>query len=224
MQKRPPARLWTPNELATLQALYPDRSSAAVAAVLGREVSSVYQKAAALGLKKSAAFFAGEEAGRIRRSQQQSLVVNRFKPGQTPWNKGTKGVMPKPAPGKGFQPGDMPHTRKPIGAERRDKDGHLVRKVSETRIKKVDWQLVKNIVWREHFGEIPPGLFVVCQDRNPDNLDPGNMALVTRAENMRRNSYRTNYPPELARLVQLRGVLNRQINKLSRNQAQQDAP
>lgn len=36
---------------------------------------------------------------------------------------------------------------------------------------------------------------------------------MTRAELMRRNSLHTNYPPQLVSLVQLRGALNRQINR-----------
>lgn len=208
------AKLWSAQDIATLQALYANQSSAAVAAALGRGIRSVYQKAASLGITKSAAFFASEQAGRIRRAQQPSLVANRFKPGQTPWNKGTRGVMPVPAPGKGFLPGSMPHTHRPVGTERRDKDGHLVRKVSDTRVKAVDWQPVKNIVWCEHFGPIPPGRFVVCEDRNPDNLVPGNLALVDRGENMRRNSYHTRHP-ELASLYQLKGAINRQLVRIN---------
>lgn len=123
--------------------------------------------------------------------------------------------MPKPAPGKGYQPGDMPHTWKPIGSERRDKDGQMLRKVSDTRDKKTDWQPIKNVVWKENFGAIPLGFFVICKDRNPDNLTPDNLALVTRAENMLRNSFRTNHP-ELAQLYQLKGAINRQVNRIAK--------
>ena len=127
--------------------------------------------------------------------------------------------MPKPAEGKGFQSGNMPQTWKPIGTERRDKDGHMLRKVSDTRNKKADWQPLKNIAYIAHFGEIPSGLFVVCKDRNPDNLSPDNLAAVTRAENMRLNSFRTRYP-ELAKLYQLKGAINRQVNQINRKNEQ----
>ena len=43
-------------------------------------------------------------------------------------------------------------------------------------------------------------------------------SLMTRAELMKRNSYHNRYPKEVARLVQLRGAVTRQINKRS-NQA-----
>lgn len=215
MRQHPRAQAWTPDELATLRALYPHRSAAHVAGVLGRGLRSVYQKAASLGIRKTDKFFSSAEAGRLQRAQRHRVVGNQFKPGQKPWNKGTKGAMPAPAPGKGFQPGHVPHTHRPIGTERRDRDDHLVRKVSDTRDKKADWQPVRNIVWRTHFGEMPPGWFVICLDRDPDNLEPGNLVLVDRAENMRRNSYHNRHP-ELAPLYQLKGAINRQLTRINK--------
>ena len=55
-------------------------------------------------------------------------------------------------------------------------------------------------------------MIVVFRDRNKRNIDQANLEAITRAENMRRNSYHR-YGQEIARAVQLRGVLNRQINK-----------
>ena len=121
--------------------------------------------------------------------------------------------MPKPT--NGYRAGNMPRTWKPIGTERRDKDGHMLRKVSDTRRKHVDWQPLRNIKWRALHGGIPTGMFVVCKDRNPNNLDANNLALVDRAENMRLNSFRTRHP-ELAQLYQLKGAINRQVNKINR--------
>ena len=50
----------------------------------------------------------------------------------------------------------------------------------------------------------------------------------TRAEHMHRNSVHAHYPPEIARLVQLRGALVRQINRKARqaaaNTAESPAP
>lgn len=39
---------------------------------------------------------------------------------------------------------------------------------------------------------------------------------MSRHENMRRNSYHTNYPPEVARLVQLKGAISRQVNRIKK--------
>jgi hypothetical protein len=40
--------------------------------------------------------------------------------------------------------------------------------------------------------------------------------LITRSENMRRNSYLTRYPKEVADVIRLRGALNRKINNRSK--------
>jgi hypothetical protein len=42
--------------------------------------------------------------------------------------------------------------------------------------------------WEKHFGKIPDGKNVVFKDRNPFNLDPNNLELVTNAELARKNS------------------------------------
>ena len=210
---------WTEAEISILHRLYPHQSTVSIAKLLGRGIGSVYQKAATLGISKTVDYLNSADSGRSKPGQSPS-PMHRFKKGLVPWNKGTRGVMPSPAPGKGYQPGNVPHTHRPVGSERRDKDGHLVRKVSDTRIKQVDWQLVKNIVWRQHFGEIPPGFFVICKDRQPDNLQPDNLqpdnlAIVNRSDNMRRNSFR-NCPTEMAQLYQLKGAINRQVNRINK--------
>lgn len=212
--KRAKWSVWTDADISTLRRLYPHQSSASIAKLLGRGIGSVYQKAALLGISKMADYLNSADSGRSKPGQSPS-PMHRFKKGTAPWNKGTRGVMPSPPPGKGYQPGNVPHTHRPVGSERRDKDGHLVRKVSDTHVKKVDWQLVKNIVWRQHFGEIPAGFFVVCKDRQPDNLQPDNLAIINRSDNMRRNSFR-NCPPEMAQLYQLKGAINRQINRIKK--------
>jgi hypothetical protein len=43
---------------------------------------------------------------------------------------------------------------------------------------------------------------------------------ITQRENMRRNSNWTKYPVEVARLVQLKGAINRQINRMNKEAAQ----
>lgn len=64
-------------------------------------------------------------------------------------------------------------------------------------------------------GPLPAGYIVVFADRNNRNFAPSNLEAVTRAENMRRNSYLTRYPKDVADLIRMRGVLNRKINNRS---------
>ncbi len=72
------------------------------------------------------------------------------------------------------------------------------------------------INWEAVNGPLPKGHALVFKDGNKQNTAVENLELLSRAELMRRNSYHTNYPKEVAQLVQLRGAITRQINKRSK--------
>ena len=73
-------------------------------------------------------------------------------------------------------------------------------------------------MWERAHGAIPAGHAVVFRPgrftTNPDAITEDGLELVTRAELMRRNTIH-NYPPELARLVQLKGAITRQVNRIA---------
>jgi hypothetical protein len=77
------------------------------------------------------------------------------------------------------------------------------------------------LVWEAANGPVPPGHAITflpgrrTTDASLITLDA--LQLVSRAELMRRNSHHTNYPKEVSQLIQLKGALNRKINR--RNQA-----
>jgi hypothetical protein len=50
-------------------------------------------------------------------------------------------------------------------------------------------------------------------------ITPEKLELVTHAELMRRNSYHTRYPKDLGLVIQMRGALNRKINRLSKQES-----
>lgn len=189
-------RYWTVAEVRKLRSIYPDMDNEAIGKRLGRTWSAIQQKALKLRLRKSKSFMASP--------------VCRFQKGQKAWNLGVTGYMG--ANRSSFKRGNKPQTWRPIGSERVDQDGTLWRKVADTAIKKTDWRPVKDLIWEQHNGLIPRGMFVVHKDRNRNNFDPKNLAVVNRAENMRLNTVHR-YPKEIARLAQLRGALSRQINK-----------
>jgi hypothetical protein len=197
---------WTPAEIRRLRRLYPNMENEALGKRLRRSWAAVQQKAMKLGLRKSAAFLRGPEC--------------RFQKGMVPWNLGVTGYMG--ANRASFRNGHKPWTCQPIGTERTDKDGNLVRKVSEAHNRRKRWRPVKDLIWEAAHGPIPSGRFVVTKDRSR-NIALSNLELVTRAENMRRNTYHR-YPKDIARLIQLRGALNRQINKRLGNEKQAVRP
>ncbi len=73
------------------------------------------------------------------------------------------------------------------------------------------------LVWIAANGPVPEGHIVVFKPGRRTTelkeITPDAVELITRVENMRRNTVHAKYPRELARLVQLRGVLSRQINR-----------
>lgn len=72
------------------------------------------------------------------------------------------------------------------------------------------------LLWEEVHGQIPDGHALVFKDGDKTHITLDNLELITRAELMRRNSIQR-YGKEIASLVQLRGVLLRQINRRNGN-------
>jgi hypothetical protein len=226
-----PRPRWTQRELDLLRQLYPNQHTKDVAAAIGRPAGNCYRKAAELGIRKAPEWLS--HVARVRTAAPgHGSHAMRFAAGQTPWNKGLKGstgLHPKSVVNH-FKPGSR-HGRAaanvlPVGSLRITEDGILQRKVAGTvGALYRNWVAVHRLVWEQAHGPVPPGHIVVFRPgRHTTDLDEitlDALELITRAENMRRNSYHNNLPPELRRVVQLRGVLNRVINNCRRKQQQQ---
>jgi len=212
-------RKWSLSELAVLHAQYENGLTTEIARLTGRTVRQVQHKAREEGLRKS-----HEAKAELARIAAQALAhggkKTRFQPGQKPWNAG----QPFDAGGRSadtrFRPGCLngAAARKfmPIGSERIADGGYLQRKVSCTGVKSTDWVPVHHLVWLAAGREIPPGYQIGFKDGNkapPFNLD--NLELVSKSERMRRNAYQLRYPGDIAKLIQLRGALRRQIKRIS---------
>jgi hypothetical protein len=126
-------RLWADWELRKLRELYPDLLATTVAQELHRPVKAVYQKAAELGLRKSAEFLASDKS---RRKQLPAMIATQFQKGLVPWNKGMKGLQFEGSQATQFKkdrPAHEAHNYKPIGSLRVTRDGIVERKVSDGR-------------------------------------------------------------------------------------------
>ncbi|MBK6742482.1 MAG: hypothetical protein IPG66_05690 [Hydrogenophilales bacterium] len=99
---------WTAGQLDLLRARYPDEKAAVLAAEIGVPVHAIYKKAYAFGLKKSAAFHANPDNGRLT---AETGNPSRFKPGHTAWNKG-KRASPWAASPRSSSPAIAPATRR----------------------------------------------------------------------------------------------------------------
>jgi hypothetical protein len=216
----PKRRFWLADEVEQLRRLYADTPTKKIAEQLQRDVKGVYVKAAELGLKKSAAYLAGPHAYRLRRGGGVGTAT-RFKPGQTPWNKGSHyvagGRSAETRFKSGHRGGRAVQVYQPIGAERISKDGYLQRKVNDDLPFQRRWRFVHVLLWERHHGPVPKGHAIVFRDGDKRNLVIENLDCVSRQELMRRNTVHR-LPKEFAELVQLRGALNRQINARSRKE------
>lgn len=219
-------KLWTEQEIETLRRLYPDYSAEVVGKVLGRKPGSVHQKARSLGIEKSEAFNQSDRSGRIQRGRQNpAMVATQFKPGITPWNKGVHWVAGGRSAETRFKKGEMSgaaqHNYVPIGSYRINADGHLEQKTTDdpALVPARRWTPVSRLVWEREHGPIPEGFMVVFRPGMKtavlEQITTDRLECISRAENARRNHPRSK-DPELARLVQLKGAITRQVNRINR--------
>lgn len=187
---------WTPVDLQMVREFYPIMPKAALAMVMGRTTIAVRNMATKLG---------------VRSLPETIAKYARFQKGHASWNKGKRYQPGGRSAETRFKPGNKPHTWRPIGHERWT-TGYLQRKVTDTGYSPSDYVEVHRLLWIEHNGPIPDGHALVFRNGNRRDIRIENLELVTRQELMRRNSVHTRMPPELARLVQLRGALIRKIN------------
>lgn len=200
---------WTPAQDDMFREFYPDCTMAEMKAMLCNKTEcAIYNRSETLNVRKSQQYLDSPKAQRLRRGDNAGAEF-RFKKGQVPRNKGLKGVYYEGSVATFFPKGHKPANYKPVGTIREIEDGYLEVKIAEGM---GQWRLLHRVIWERCNGKIPKGMIVIFLDGNKKNLNIKNMALLTKAENMRRNTVH-NYPKEIVHLVQLRAALNRQINK-----------
>lgn len=222
---------WTDEQVSLLREFYPHFHTAKVAQAVGRPVDSCYRKAQQLGLAKTPRYLASDEACRVSASRRTpAMQATQFQKGQAAWNKGLRGVVGvqeacRATQFKKGRPASEARNYQPIGTVRLCRDGYLERKVTDDHpVPARRWVAVHRLVWEAEHGSIPRGSIVVFRpgmktvieaDVTTDRLE-----CITRAENARRNHPRSK-SPELARLVQLKGAITRQVNRITREAQEQ---
>lgn len=125
-----------------------------------------------------------------------SGLDSRFRKGHEPHNKGKK--MPREVYEKVrptmFRKGNVPANHKGVGAHTVSGEGYLLRKVQEHGAQWERWKPVHRLVWEEHNGPVPEGKILIFLDGDKGNCDIGNLALVSRAENLELNRSRLRPP------------------------------
>lgn len=217
----PPRNVYTQAQIEVIRQRFPHEPTAAIAKALNRSSSSVSQKAYSLGLRKTKAFLGSDLSGRLSARDDRGKRT-RFTKGQAAHNKGLR--RPGWGPGRmketQFKPGNRTGKAQelyvPIGTERLSRDGIRRRKVNDDMPLQRRWKSVHAITWEAHHGPIPNGHIVVFRNGDRTDMRIENLELVTRGENMRRNTYHNRYSKDIALAIQLRGALIRKINNQTR--------
>jgi hypothetical protein len=194
---------WTKEETEEFVQLYPTTMAKDLAKRFNCSITQIYHKQQNTGVNKRTDFLHD-----YYKANFKGHPATQFKKGMTSWNKGTKGLQ---IGGKEtqFKKGQTPHNTKPIGF-RSYRDGYLVERVEK------GFEFVHKLIWKQHHGEIPKGLFVVFKDRNKNNICIENLEIIDRVEHIRRNHIQ-NLPQELKEVVHIKKSITRKINQLEKN-------
>lgn len=226
----PKRRYWRADEEQFLRDHYAISTAWEIGILLERSPGQVHKKATKLGLRKPPEFYDSIESNSTRVCPERGAST-RLKKGSVPWNKGTHwmaGGRSAETRFKKGRPASEACNYVPIGSLRISKDGCLERKITDdpALVPARRWVGVHRLVWEAAHGPVPAGHAVVFRAGRRSQVEADitldALELVSRAELMRRNSYHR-YGPEIARAVQLRGALSRQINKRAKAQREQEA-
>ncbi len=120
-----------------------------------------------------------------------------------------KGNIPSPlarpkGPNKtSFKKGNRPHNWRPVGSTR-CVDGYLEVKVAEPKT----WEQKHVLVWEKENGKTPDGFCVVFIDSDKENIEPDNLELISRNENLQINRLRCfSEPKQIQPVVRTLGKL-----------------
>lgn len=175
---------------------YPDTEMEDMLQMLpDRTDQAIYSRADFLDLKKSEAYMEKkkQEWGDFLR---QAGAGTRFKKGHESFNKGipqeewmSEESIEKTKATR-FKKGDKPHNTKWDGAVT-IRHSHKERGAPPymwIRVDEGEWKQYQHYLWEEENGPIPDDKILVCKDGDTLNPHPDNWELITREENIRRNS------------------------------------
>ena len=122
---------------------------------------------------------------------EERIRLSLFQKGQISVNKGKKQVdyMTK----KGienskktrFKKGGTSWNKKPVGSERISKDGYIYIKTAEPN----KYELKHRVIFEKEFGKIPKGMLVQFKDGNRKNINPKNLYLISRSDQVTQNKF-----------------------------------
>lgn len=198
---------------------YPDEKAETIAADFNVDVETIYKTAQRYNVKKSEAFKASAQSGRIKKGQRLS-VETEFKPGCQSATKGKRieAMIKNEAKLKKWRSGlwkegHKPHNTGTDGEVRwRKNPGYYFIRISEQ-----NWQFYHRYLWEQHNGPIPLGYNVVFKDGNRRHCFIENLECISNEELALRNTIQR-YPKEVIEMIRLKQRINNQIKKIQENE------
>lgn len=209
--KRGRSKTWTQEENEYMRKHYPTTPIKECVDYLNRSEKSIYMQAKLLGIKKDKDYL----SSLFREKMNSVFVQNMYKKGNIPLNKGVPMSKEKYEKCKEtfFKKGGDPPNTNPEGdgavTFRRNKDWYCY----NVRISKGVWIPLHRYVWQQVNGPIPKGFIVTFKNGDYRDCRIDNLELMSRADNMRRNSLH-NYPEDLKSAIQIKAGFNRKLNKI----------
>lgn len=158
------AKKWSDEEKTYLRKITPGRHHA--------EITELMNK------KFDREFTIGQIKGAIKRYKLLTGFTGRFEKGHVPYNQGKKGICAKGCEKTWFKKGNIPHNKKPIGAEVINSDGYTMVKVAEPNV----WKFKHRLIWEKANGPIPKNHNVIFIDQDRGNLSLDNLALLSHSD------------------------------------------
>lgn len=198
---------WTDNEIKFITDNYSDMNTSDIATILNRPMGGVYGKAHSMGLKKSKEYL----SIMLERESKKLAEFGKnyqFKKGNVPYNYGQKmsTILYEKCKKTMFKKGRKPHNTRNKGEESKSQDGYTYVKIADN-----DWRLKHRVVYENVNGPIPEDHIVVFKDNNQQNFDINNLLLISKSDNMLRNTIHQ-YPQPIQDIIKLNNKLKKQIN------------
>lgn len=201
-------KYWSDWEIQYLREHYPTSHIQDLCELFERSEKSVYMQAFLMGLAKDDKF----KRDNVREKMSPKFLSFAKQKGCIAHNKGvpmSKEKYEKCAPTM-FKKGQTPAKTNPVGTIFFWKGGDVwIRTGFKQR------ELYHRYVWKQHNGEIPKDRIVSFIDGNSKNCDISNLQLISRADNMARNSI-NRYPVDLKSKIFLLSWFRRKINKFKK--------
>lgn len=86
-----------------------------------------------------------------------------------------------------FKEGNHPHNTQPVGTVLMKSDGYIYKKIAETKPSRFGWKQLHRLIWEDAHGPVPKNMCLIFLNQNKNDVRLDNLALITRAENVRMN-------------------------------------